>query len=156
MSVPQNLKPLAGKWSAENRLWLDPGSPAAVSTASADVSYTGQGKFFKLHYTWAYEGEPQEGLLLVSQQPDKVIKATWLDSWHNQDAFMACAGHLTAAGGITVLGSYPAPPGPDWGWRLTIEPGLDDRFALVMHNITPGGEEFLAVEAVFNREDEGE
>ena len=66
---------------------------------------------------------------------------------------MPCTGHPTSAGGFSVVGSYAAPPGPDWGWRVTIEPAQDDRFALVMHNITPDGKEHLAVEAAFSRAD---
>ena len=36
---------------------------------------------------------------------------------------MLLEGSLTGRGGVALLGSYPAPPGPDWGWRITLEPG---------------------------------
>ncbi len=51
-------------------------------------------------------------------------------------------------GAVRVKGSYAAPSGPDWGWQITIEPGQGS-WRLVMHNVTPAGEAFLAVETVY-------
>ena len=52
-----------------------------------------------------------------------------------------------------MRGSYAAPPGPDWGWRIAIRPGDGSALAIVMHNVTPGGEEAVAVEATYKRAD---
>ena len=51
-----------------------------------------------------------------------------------------------ARGSVDVSGSYAAPPGPDWGWRTTLGPGPDETLRMVMYNVTPDGEEYLAVE----------
>lgn len=53
-------------------------------------------------------------------------------------------------GVIDVRGSYAAPPGPDWGWRFIIAPAQMS-LGLVMYNITPAGQEALAVEASYVR-----
>jgi len=76
----------------------------------------------------------------------------WIDSWHNGDRLMLCQGSLSVAGALSVKCSYSAPPGPDWGWRITLESPSNDAWRLVMHNITPQGDEQLAVEALFQRE----
>jgi hypothetical protein len=52
-----------------------------------------------------------------------------------------------------VRGSYAAAPGPDWGWRTVIETAEDDSLRMVMYNLTPDGQEYLAVEAVYRRAD---
>jgi hypothetical protein len=70
----------------------------------------------------------------------------------HDDAMMSCTGSEQPDGTVSVIGHYAAPPGLDWGWRITIQPQTADQFKLLMHNITPDGEEMLAVEAIFSRE----
>jgi hypothetical protein len=50
-----------------------------------------------------------------------------------------------------MLGSYAAPPGPDWGWRITIRSASPAEFQIVMHNISPDGQEDLAVQIDYAR-----
>jgi Protein of unknown function (DUF1579) len=147
MSLPGNFFQLTGRWQGSNRLWLSPSDPARVSETNAIVSRIGRERFIMIAYTW-FENELQEGQLVIGQQGTEV-KAFWIDSWHNGDRIMPCEGIVTADGQISVRGSYPAPPGPDWGWRITIEAG--EPFKLTMFNITPDGQENLAVEAIYAR-----
>jgi len=42
-------------------------------------------------------------------------------------------------------------PGPDWRWRFEIQTGESDDFELRMYNITPEGDEALAVRAQYWR-----
>jgi hypothetical protein len=54
---------------------------------------------------------------------------------------------------LSVRGTYAAPPGPDWGWRIDVTPG-GEGLRVIMHNVWPeeqGGKEELAVEAVYAR-----
>lgn len=52
----------------------------------------------------------------------------------------------------TVLGSYGAADGPPWGWRTTFE-RAGDRLVVRHFNITPAGEEALAVQFDLEREE---
>ncbi len=70
---------------------------------------------------------------------------------HMSDKFMICQGAAEPDGAIVVRGSYAAPPGPDWGWRMVIGPGDGDTFRLIMYNISPDGQEDLAVEASYTK-----
>ncbi len=91
-------------------------------------------------------------MLLGRESKQNVVNAVWVDSWHMSDKPMICAGTVDAdTGTITVLGSYAAPPGPDWSWRTVIAPRGDDAFEVVMYNIAPGGEEAMAFRNVYER-----
>jgi hypothetical protein len=63
---------------------------------------------------------------------------------------MVCTGLIDKYGLVDVLGSYSYPPGPDWGWRITLSPG-EDELEMRMFNIHPEGQEDLAVEASYRR-----
>jgi hypothetical protein len=64
---------------------------------------------------------------------------------------MACDGSIDQGGTILLRGSYQAPPGPDWGWRITITANSGKDLQIVMHNCTPEGAEELAVQADYAR-----
>ena len=64
---------------------------------------------------------------------------------------MALRGTAETDGSITVHGTYAAPPGPDWGWRIDLLPGNGSALRMVMYNITPDGQEVVAVEADYTR-----
>ncbi len=148
------LAACTGRWQGSSRLH-DPHTGKPEDTAStAVVSALLGGRFIRLDYTWSYQGAGQEGSLLIGHQSDRG-KATvhWIDSWHMSDAVLACEGTLDADGSISVQGSYAAPPGPDWGWRIGIRTGDGPALRVVMHNITPDGQEALAVEAAYARAD---
>lgn len=128
------------QWSGRNELWTDPlGNTAALSDATIEV---GAGV---VHYTWSYEGKPQRGAIeLVGDG------VTWSDTWHQPTARtfrpLAVRGALVA-----VEGSYPAPPGPDWGWRIVLSRRPSGELVLQMTNVTPWGEDGRAVRLVATR-----
>ena len=151
MSIPASLAQLVGNWIGLNRLWLSPGEPVRISDTTAAVALIAQGRFLTLRYTWADEGQPQDGLLLIGQEgQENIFEAVWIDSWHMRDTIMHCQGSLDVQGSISMQGSYAAPPGPDWSWRITIGPEDEDRMHLRMINIHPDGKEELAVEALYH------
>jgi hypothetical protein len=152
MSVPTSLAALVGDWAGTNRVWLEPGEPVRVSQTTANIATIAQGQFLGIHNQWADEGVSQDGLLLVGYEAEKdLVKVVWVDSWHTGGTFLISEGGLDASGAISVMASYAAPSGPDWGWRTVIEPGNGRSFRILMYNIQPGEEEILAVEALYQR-----
>jgi hypothetical protein len=152
MSISTQLKSLTGKWKGTNKLWLDPAAPAKESESELEISLAINGRFTRLVYGWAYEGETQEGLLLVGSAGQAFqVQAIWMDSWHMQDGFMVCEGSMVPNGGFSVKGTYAAPPGPDWGWRIALALQDTETLQLSMYNITPDGQESLAVETIYRR-----
>jgi hypothetical protein len=148
--MPPQLHVLTGQWQGTNRLWLDPAQTANESAATAVFQLVAQEKFATLHYTWADSDQPQSGVLLFGQH-EQQVSAAWVDSWHMQDNMMQLTGISQPDGTMMVKGSYAAPPGPDWSWQITLQPLPNDQFKLLMHNITPDGDQMLAVEALFAR-----
>jgi hypothetical protein len=152
MSTPASLEKLVGEWVGTNRLWLSTEKAPHESNSTASVSRAAKGRFLAIQYSWAFEGEPQEGLLLVGcEKMQNVVKAAWIDSWHMSDKFMTCEGATDERGGVFFRGSYAAPPRPEWGWRTVIEPGDGKSFRMLVYNVSPEGKEALAVEAIYRR-----
>ena len=152
MSALDGLAACAGSWRGTSTL-PDPHTGMADESASAaTVTPVLGGRFVRLDYTWSYDGQPQEGSLLVGwQKKTGTVTAHWIDSWHNGSGSMALTGPAPEDGStLGVRGSYPAPPGPDWGWRIDLTPG-GDTLRMVMHNVWPEGKEELAVEATYTR-----
>ena len=152
MSISKQLVALAGQWQGTNRLWLYPTDPVRESDSVLVISLAAQGKFVTFQYTWAEGGKAQEGLLIVgSEGQSSQAQAIWVDSWHMQDIFMICEGSLESNGGFSVSGTYAAPPGPDWGWRITVNPQDADTLQLTMYNLSPDSQEYLAVDTIYRR-----
>lgn len=142
----------SGSWTGTNRLRDPHAGIADDSPAGATVTPVLGGRFVRLDYTWSYRGGPQEGSYLIGHDPATgVATAYWIDSWHTGREAMACRGTAAEDGAIDVAGSYPVPPGPDWGWRTRLEPG-DSTLTLTMWNVTPDGQAEVAVVAKFTRD----
>lgn len=147
MNGLQALTACAGEWRGNNRLQDPHANLADDSPATASVSPVLGGKFVRIDYTWARQDQPHEGSLLIGWEAKAgVASAYWADTWHNGDKVMACTGTVDATGALAVQGSYAAPPGPDWGWRIRIEPQAARALRVVMHNLWPEGRADLAVE----------
>jgi hypothetical protein len=155
MSVPEILRKLVGKWRGVNRLhtiWV-PKNPVRESISITAIELTARGRFLKIEYDWTFDDAVQEGLILIGDEKDSdLIKAFWIDSWHMGDKFMVSEGRLKANGAISLQGFYAVPDHPDWGWKTIIEPEKDGAFKIEMYNVSPEGEEALAVEMDLKRQ----
>ena len=153
MSLDRKLSGLVGAWKGTNRLHT-PWMPVKLreSDSSAVVRSKMNGQFLTIDYTWAFEDEPQEGMLIVGCDPHSdAVQAVWTDSWHSKDILMLCNGNISGDGRISVFGTYAVPEHPDWGWRTEVIPG-EGSFRYAMYNVTPEGEEEIAVETDFTRD----
>ncbi|MBA3544206.1 MAG: DUF1579 family protein [Chthoniobacterales bacterium] len=142
---------LIGEWQGNTELYLEPPpKPGIASASKLSVAPVAGGSFIEINYDWTHEGEAQAGLLLVGYDEENAASAAWVDSFHMSSKVMPFTG-TAVEGGATLLGSYEAPPGPDWGWRIVIRPLSANEFQIVMHNISPEGQEDLAVQAQYTR-----
>lgn len=152
MSVRASIAEWVGEWSGTYRLWLTPDDPVRESETTASVALAARGAFASIRYTWADLGEPQDGILLVRIAPEPgSLDMVWIDSWHTGGKFMEFRGEEDRGGSMSAYGSYPAPPDPDWGWRIILAAGAEAGFHMTMYNISPDGNEALAVEAGYKR-----
>jgi hypothetical protein len=151
MNIFDKLLACVGNWSGTSTL-QDPntGKPEESSSTATVIPVLG-GRFVRIDYTWSYQGNPQEGSLLIGYEAElKVATAYWIDSWHMGNSVMTCPGVADRDDSLSMLGSYGPPEGP-WGWRITLTPEEGQRLGVVMFNIEPNGKEWLAVEAHYTR-----
>ena len=141
-----------GRWKGTKELYFTgPPNPDSVSDSELVVAPVAKGNFLSFTYTWSFKDEEHEGFLLVGNgNANGVATAAWVDSFHMSAKVMNCEGEVDEQGRIDVLGSYEAPPDPDWGWRIEVIPE-GKSLQIIMHNISPDGEEVLAVRATYER-----
>jgi hypothetical protein len=145
------LTAVAGNWRGTNTLQDPSTGKPEESPSTVTVTPVLGGRFVRVDYTWGYQGKPQEGSLLVGFDPKSgEASGHWIDSWHMGRKGMACLGSSPTDRTIAVRGSYAAPPGPDWGWRIEITPEAE-ALRIRHTNIFPDGKEELAAEGVYSR-----
>jgi len=125
-----------GAWSGTNQLWFEDPDQAEESPGTLTVSEN------QVHITWSFRGKPQQGTCTLEEIEDSV-SLHWQDSWHAADGLDFLGEAFADA--VDVFASYPAGDGPDWGWRIVFDLESPDRFLLRMYNITPDGDESIAV-----------
>lgn len=161
MTTREQLRAAVGFWSGTNRLWMTPEDAATESESRATVSLHAQDQLLMIEYSWAADDVPHDGVLLLPMRDEAGSpESIWIDSFHTQGAFMrlqsdgAGEGHGGPDGPMRLLGTYAAGDGPNWGWRVDLSMPSHDSFTMEMFNITPEGEEMLAVRARYEREAE--
>ena len=139
----------SGDWRGSNTLHDPNTGQSEESPSTVTVTPILNGRFVRIDYTWGYRGQPQEGSLLIGfNAKSNEVSGHWIDTWHMGHAALNCLG---SPGEIVIVrGSYPAPDGPDWGWRIEIEPQAET--LRIRHtNIDSEGDEYPAVEGVYSR-----
>jgi hypothetical protein len=143
---------LVGDWQGTARTWFEPGKLADESPIQGSFRSILGGRFVQYEYHGHLQGAPFEGAAIYGFDPARnCFESSWIDSFHMGSTMMFSQGMRTSTG-FWVLGAYADPRGgPDWGWRTTIEIVNPDQIAIRAYNITPEGQEDLAVEAVYQR-----
>ena len=143
---------LIGNWTGESSLrlsWMTPSEFPSVSKLTAKKAVGG--KFLTLEYTWEYENNAHESFLLLGfDDKEQVVRASWADSWHSSDRPLALAGKISEDNALELFGTYEVPNHPDWGWKIHIAPAAD-RLQITMFNVTPEGEDDLAVKSGYKK-----
>ncbi len=158
MAIPSLARAALGSWSGSSRLnmvWL-PADPIKESLSTLEVSTDPQNTYTTVSYTWAYEGQPMTGMLILagSKTDDEAsaqqLSGGWTDSWHQNAEIMTLVDVSTSEDVIRLQGSY-GPDTPKWGWRLELEMTGDDKLSFRMVNMDPAGPETWAVDASYQR-----
>ncbi len=108
MSLNEDLAQYAGVWKGTNNLYLSwlP-DPLRQSSSDLIVSLKANKQFVAFDYTWAYEGEGQEGMILVGcDKNSDAVQTVFTDSWHSSHTFMLSDGKVSEDGSISVKGYY--------------------------------------------------
>jgi hypothetical protein len=151
--IHHQLTECAGEWTGTNIL-LDPmNGVAEESIAAAAITQVVGGRFLRFDYSWTYHEQPQEGSLLIGCNANTgAVNVCWTDTWHMGHSMMNLTGADAGAETLDARGTYEVGDGsPDWGWRIMIERVGQNELLLVMNNIDPEGNEYLAVQARLER-----
>jgi Protein of unknown function (DUF1579) len=146
------LARLAGNWEGRFRLWFEPGKLAEESVQRGRIRVLLGGRILLHEYTGHCNGEPFEGVALIAHHLDEHrYESAWAESFGTGTSIMFSTG-ASHDPRLSMLGSYgDGQGGPRWGWRTEIEQPDDDALELRMYNITPTGDESLAVEVKYRR-----
>jgi Protein of unknown function (DUF1579) len=150
MNIPENFNKSAGDWHGTNSLFLSEDNPGIESASTATVGFEANEKVLKINYDWAYEDKIQTGLMMFCFGKDSNVTSVWIDSFHQNGTFMNCLGTIEN-GKISVRGNYTQPEYADWAWRTTVEADGKNSFNFTMYNVSPDGNEDIAVESKFER-----
>lgn len=153
MKITNLSSKFVGHWKGTYRLvlsWLP--NPDFISVSNMVIKSIANDKFLMLSYDWQHEGVGQDGLILIGNINKQAgVTASWVDSWGMSGKIMNCYGTINQQGDIILLGSYEVPDNPDWGWRIEIPCPNDNALQILMYNISPEGEEFLAGDINYTR-----
>jgi hypothetical protein len=148
----QFLHSLAGEWKGAAKTYYEPGVLGDESEWRGTIRPI-LGALYMLHeYEGNFDRTPHLGMAIIGYSDFyKRYEMAWVDTHHNGPAIMFSLG---SAGSQrpSVLGSYPASDGsPDWGWRTELAVRDANTIVINAFNITPEGEEALAIETVYHR-----
>ncbi len=140
-----DLGALTGSWSGRARLWFEADVLACDDGVEGETVAVGGGRWLRHDYTTRIEDKEHRGSALIGRGPAGAWQVAWVDTFHTAGTGIMLSEGPASDNEVMVLGSYPAGEGPPWGWRTVYEPAGD---ALVVrhHNISPDGEETLAVQ----------
>ncbi len=140
----QALADIAGRWSGDTELYLDPSAPPELSHIDATIETLLGGRWIRIDYRGTAMAQPHAGVLLLGFHRDaNVFEAAWIDSFHTGTSMMMSVGEPLADDAVSVLGSYAA-GGARWGWRTTLR-RTPSELVIESFNITPDGQSHPAI-----------
>lgn len=144
----KSMLQLEGKWEGTNRLWFEPGEPIDNATISGTFTSILGGRFLEWQYSTAFQTTPIEGKMLLGLYLKlNKYELNWVDSFHT-GTFMMYASGVGEDKIFNAIGHYVAGENNEqtWGWRTTLEIISKDDVIIRAYNITPEGEEQLALQ----------
>jgi len=137
---------LQGEWHGRYHLWLHPTAPVESSDSSAQITKDHGNSFWVMSYQWAKGIQDHQGEFHFAGSKNQG-NFRWTDSFHSASSPMKGEGKLSKDGTrLIFMSHYSADAGqPEWGWRTEITLVDANTFQMEAYNITPQGQEGLAV-----------
>lgn len=147
-----DLARLVGDWTGKLRIWFEPGQLGEESSVRGSFRSVLGGRFVIHDYEGSCMGDVSQGLAIHGYHLDRHRhESAWIDSFHTGTQLMFSTG-VPMAALHSVSGSYGGESdGEAWGWRTLIEMKSTEQLLITMFNITPQGEESVAVEFDYRR-----
>ncbi len=145
------LLQLIGDWSGNSKTFFEPGILGDESQVKAQITAMFDGRFINIAYQSSVQGSPFQGTMILGYYLlDNTWQMVWVDTFHMGTGIMH-AKAIADGNEFNVLGQYSSGgESPEfWGWRTVIKKPSADQFILSAFNITPQGQEDLAIEMNF-------
>jgi hypothetical protein len=147
----QYLAKVVGKWSAVNRMWMDPSAPRVESTGTVEYMSVMGGRYLHGSYKSVMMGMPFEGMSVDGyDRYKKQYFSLWFDNMGT--GFMDMRGSRSADGKTMTLTGMALDPelGKDAPVR-SVTTWLDDNTIRYEMFETKAGKEFKMMEIVYTR-----
>jgi hypothetical protein len=142
------LARVSGHYRGTTRTYFEPGSTPDESTDTLYAQPLLGGRFLRITWFGSVMGKPRQGELTLGYHRDGgEYELCWVDTFHTGTALLVSRGKARDDGVISVLGDYAA-GSERWGWRTELV-HAGRSFALRAFNISPAGQEDLAIESSF-------
>jgi hypothetical protein len=148
----QFLRSLEGEWRGMAKTYFEPGVLGDESEWRGTIRPILGGLYMLHEYQGQSDDKPHLGKAIIGYSANyRRYEMAWVDTHHNGAAIMFATGAQDDPR-PSVLGSYPAGDGsPDWGWRTEFVVRDENTIVVNAYNITPAGDEALAIETVYQR-----
>lgn len=151
--IHKDLLKMVGNWHGTAKVYFEPPVIADESPVTGTITPILDGRFLLHEYKGAMQGKSLSGLVIFGYDLNtQKFQSAWIDSYHNGTGIMFSESEKSPTNN-SVLGSYSS-GGDDpeiWGWRTEMEINGDDQLIIKAYNISPVGEEMIAVETIYNR-----
>lgn len=139
---------LLGSWRGTHRLRRTEAEPWRESPVDLVVRSAAAGLALVVDYAWEEPaGAAQHGLLVVTAEEGASVVAAWVDTWHQRQPRLDCAGSLDPEVGLELTGGYA----DEAHWRIVLAP-RERGLHLEMHDLVEGRAS-LVVEGDLEREE---
>lgn len=140
---------LEGAWEGRATTWFGPGEGFS-DPWSMEFQLLQGGKFVLQRHSLEVQGKPHQGWALIGRDDSNEYSMSLADSFHTAGTgLLMSRGRVDESGQLSVLGHFEA-GGEQWGWRTTLQV-QGEALTLRAYNISPAGEESLAIEAPLTR-----
>lgn len=112
---------------------LMPTDDLVAGDSAAECTREAAGFAWQLRYDWVHPQDGlQSGVLLVGGADEEgVVRASWIDSWHQKPGLAELTGSI-AGDGVELAMTYAG----DWGWQIAVQTA-EDALTMTMHNVLP-------------------
>ena len=144
---------MKGDWHGGYDLWLMPTAPKEHSVSTAQIKADAKDDSLVMEYQWTRGNKRQRGAFHFDGS-GTTAGFSWSDTFHSATDPMKGDGKLSDDGKrLVFISSYVAGPGqPAWGWRTEFTIVDSKTLKMEAYNITPGGQEGLAVRCEYARQ----